>query len=56
VDLGLRVGYKHHAVPNYAISAKNLGFENIGAVIGGATQVEGIGLAFPADRWDHGAP
>ncbi len=49
--LGLRLGYNQHAVPDYALSATNLDFDNAGAVLGVRYRVKALELGLTYEKF-----
>ena len=49
--LGLRLGYNQNAVPDYALSATNLDFENAGLMIGARYQLKALELGLTYGKY-----
>jgi hypothetical protein len=49
--LGLRLGYNQHAVPDYALSATNLDFDNAGAIIAARYTVGKVELGLTYEKF-----
>ena len=49
--LGLRLGYNQNAVPDYALSATNIDFENAGLMIGARYQLKALELGLTYGRY-----
>jgi long-subunit fatty acid transport protein len=49
--LGLRFGYNQHGVPDYAVSATNLDFDNAGVVLGARYKLKALELGLTYEKF-----